>query len=79
MSGAPRPSSTVALNFVTGCERRHVVHLLVHLAEFCFRVAPAGECDHRRMREVRVAQAGGEVERADHLRHADARPADARA
>ena len=27
---------------------------------------------HRRMREVRVAQAGGEIERADHLRHADA-------
>jgi hypothetical protein len=27
------------------------------------------------MREVRVAQARGEVERTDHLRHADARPA----
>ena len=54
-------------------ERRHVVDFLIDLAEFRFRIAPAGKSDHRRMREISVAQAGGEIERADHLRHADAR------
>jgi hypothetical protein len=56
-------------------ERRHVVDLLVDLAEFGLRIAAAGHGDHRRMREVGVAQARGEVERADNLRHADAGPA----
>ena len=54
-------------------ERRHVVDFLIDLAELGFRIAPAGERDHRRMRQISVAQAGGEIERADHLRHADAR------
>ena len=53
-------------------ERRHVVDLLVDLAELGLGVAPAGHGDHRRMREPGVAQAGREIERADHLRHADA-------
>ena len=53
-------------------ERRHVVDLLVDLAELGLRLAPAGHRDHRRMGEPGVAQAGREVERADHLRHADA-------
>ena len=56
-------------------ERRHVVDFLIDLAELGFRIAPAGHGDHRRMRQVSVAQAGGEIERADHLRHADAGPA----
>ncbi len=53
-------------------ECRHVIDLLIDLAEFRLRLAPAGERDHRRMREPGIAQAGGEIERADHLRHADA-------
>ena len=53
-------------------ERRHVVDFLIDLAELGFRIAPAGHRDHRRMRQIGVAQAGGEIERADHLRHADA-------
>ena len=53
-------------------ERRHVVDLLIDLPELGLRLAAAGEGDHRRMREPGVAQAGGEIERADHLRHADA-------
>ena len=53
-------------------ERRHVVDLLIDLAEFRFRLAAAGHGDDRRMREPGVAQAGGEIERADDLRHADA-------
>ncbi len=53
-------------------ERRHVVDFLINLSELGFRVAPAGHRDHRRMRQVSIAQAGGEIERADHLRHADA-------
>src|SRR5207245_9834546 len=54
-------------------ERRHVVDLLVHLAELGLRVAPAGEGDDRRVREPGVAQPGGEVQRADYLRHASTR------
>ena len=53
-------------------EGRHVVDLLVDLAELGLRIASAGEGDDRRMRQPRVAQAGGEIERADDLRHADA-------
>ncbi len=53
-------------------ERRHVVDLLVDLAELGLGVAPAGQGDHRRMGKPGVAQAGGKVERADHLRGADA-------
>ena len=53
-------------------ERRHVVDLLIDLAELGLRLAPAGHGDHRRVRQPGVAQAGGEVERADHLRRADA-------
>ena len=53
-------------------ERRHVVDLLVDLAELGLGVAAAGHGDDRRMRQPGVAQAGGEIERADHLRHADA-------
>ena len=53
-------------------ERRHVVDLLIDFAEFGLRLAAAGHGDDRRMREPGVAQAGGEIERADHLRHADA-------
>ena len=53
-------------------ERRHVVDLLVDLPELGLRLAAAGERDHRRVREPCVAQSGGEIERADHLRHADA-------
>ena len=53
-------------------ERRHVVDLLVDLAELGARLAPAGHGDDRRMGEPRIAQAGREIERADHLRHADA-------
>ena len=51
-------------------ERRHVVDLLVDLAELGLRVAPAGEGDHRRVREPGVAQPGGQVQRADDLCHA---------
>src|SRR2546422_7085359 len=43
-----------------------------YLAEFSLGIAAAGERDNRRMRKVGVSQARGEVERADHLRHADA-------
>ena len=50
----------------------NVVHLLVDLAELGLGVAPAGHGDDGRMRQIRVAQAGGEIERADHLGHADA-------
>ncbi len=53
-------------------ECRHVVDFLIDLAELGLRIAPAGHGDHRRMRKISVAQAGGEIERADHLRHADA-------
>ena len=53
-------------------ERRHVVDFLIDLAELGLGVAAAGHGDDRRMREKGVAQAGGEIERADHLRHADA-------
>src|ERR1043166_7968248 len=53
-------------------ERRHVVHFLVHAAELGLRIAPARDGDDRRAREPCVPQAGREVERADHLRHADA-------
>ena len=53
-------------------ECRHVVDLLIDLPELGLRLAAAGERDHRRMGEPGVAQAGGEIERADHLRHADA-------
>ena len=52
-------------------ERRHIVQILVRLAELGMRVAPTGHGDDRRVGEPGVAQAGGEVERADHLRHAD--------
>ena len=55
-------------------ERRQVVDLLVDLAELGLGLAPAGECDHRRMGEPGIAQAGRQIERADHLRHADAGP-----
>ena len=54
-------------------ERRHVVDFLVDLAELGLGIAAAGDGDDRRMREVGVAQARGQIERADHLRHADAR------
>ena len=54
-------------------EGRHVVDLLVDFAELGLRIAPAGEGNHRRMRQICVAQARGDVERADHLRHANAR------
>ena len=53
-------------------ERRHIVDFLVDLPEFCFRVTPAGDRDDWRVRQIRVAQARREIERADHLRHADA-------
>ena len=53
-------------------ERRHVVDLLIDLAKLGLRLAAAGEGDHRRVRQPGVAQAGSEIERADHLRHADA-------
>ena len=53
-------------------ERRDVVDFLIELAEFRFRIATARHSDHRRMREEGIAQTGGEIERADHLRHADA-------
>jgi hypothetical protein len=53
-------------------ECRHVIDLLVDFAEFRARLAPAGHGDHRRMGKERVAQPGREIERADHLRHADA-------
>jgi hypothetical protein len=53
-------------------EGRDVVDLLIDLAELGLRIAAAGDGDDRRMRQIRVTQAGGEVERADHLRHADA-------
>src|SRR5262249_29866475 len=51
---------------------RYVVDLLVDLAELGLRLAPAGHGDHRRVRQPSVAQAGREIERADHLRRADA-------
>ena len=53
-------------------ERRHVVDLLINLTEFGLGIAPAGHRDYRRMREPGIAQAGGEVKGADHLRRADA-------
>ncbi len=52
-------------------EGRHVVHFLIDLAKLGFRITSAGDGDHRRMRQVSIAQAGGEIEGADHLRHAD--------
>ena len=55
-------------------ECRHVVDLLIDLAELALRFTPAGHGDDGRMRERGIAQAGGEVERADHLRHGDAGP-----
>ena len=60
-------------------EGRHVVQVLIGLAELGVRVAPAGHGDDRGVGEPGVAQAGGEVERAHHLRHADAGAAEARA
>ncbi len=57
-----------------GLERRNIVDLLIHLAELGFRVAAAGHGDHWGVREEGIAQAGSEVHRADHLRHADAGP-----
>jgi len=56
-------------------EGRHVVDFLIDPAKFRFRIAASGKRNHRRVREVRVAQARGEIERTDHLRHADSRPA----
>ncbi len=55
-------------------ERRHVVDLLIDLAELGARIAPAGHADDRRMRQPRIAQSRGEVHGAHHLRHADAGP-----
>ena len=60
-------------------ERRHVVDFLIDLAELGLRIATAGHGDDRRMREIRIAQAGSEIERADHLRHADPGLPEARA
>ena len=60
------------VEFCHRLEGGHVVHLLIDLAEFGPRLPPAGHGDDRRMGEPGIAQAGGEVERADHLRHADA-------
>ena len=54
-------------------ERRHIVDLLINLAELGLRVAPARHRDHRGMRQIGIAQARGEIECTDHLRHADAR------
>ncbi len=54
-------------------ERRHIVDLLIDLAELGFRLAAARHGDDGGMCEPRVAQAGGEIEGADHLRHADTR------
>ena len=53
-------------------ERRHIVDFLIDLAELGLGIAAAGEGDHRRMRQPGIAQSGREVQRADHLRHADA-------
>ncbi len=54
-------------------KRRHVVDFLIDLAELGLGIAAAGHGDHRRVRQPGVAQAGREIERADHLRHAHAR------
>ena len=51
---------------------RHVVDFLVDPAELSLGIASAGHGDHGRMRQVGVAQARGEIESADDLRHADA-------
>ena len=72
MSGKRATSSTVALNLVTGSNAGMSSIFLIDLAELGLRLAPAGHGDHRRVREPGVAQTGGEVERADHLRRADA-------
>jgi hypothetical protein len=54
-------------------ERGDVVDFLVDLAELGLRITAAGHGDDRRMGEPGIAQSGREIERADHLRHADAR------
>jgi len=62
-----------------GPEGGHVVHLLIHLAEFRFRVASAGEGDHGRMREVRVSQPAARLSAPITWSHADAGLPEARA
>ena len=56
-------------------ERGKVVQILIGLAELRARVAAAGDGDDGRVGEPGVTQAGGEVEGADHLGHANARTA----
>jgi hypothetical protein len=60
------------VHFCHRFERGDVVNLLIDLAKFCLRIAPAGHRDDRRMRQIGIAQAGREIESPDHLRHADA-------
>ncbi len=56
-------------------EGGHVVDLLVHPLEFQTRMSAPGQRDHRRVRQMRVPQAGREVHRTDHLGRAHARTA----
>ena len=71
--GKPRDVVDGGVELGHRLERRHVVDLLIDLAELGARLAPAGHRDDRRMGEPGIAQAGREIERADHLGHADAR------
>ena len=70
--GKPRDVVDGGVELGHRLERRHVVDLLIDLAELGARLAPAGHGDHRGMGEPGIAQPGGEIERADHLGHADA-------
>src|SRR5207302_8818534 len=56
-------------------ESGDIVDLLVDPAELGLWIAPSGEGDDRRMRQVGIAQTRGQIERADDLRHADTRAA----
>src|SRR2546427_760023 len=74
-SFSARATNSLAAPDARGLDVRHLLPSRLPPANVVLGTAPAGEGDHGRVREMRVAQARREIERADHLRHADARPA----
>ena len=52
---------------------RDVIDFLIDLTKLRFRISPARHRNHRRMGQICVAQACGEIECADHLGHANSR------